>query len=60
MRFRDAPAGAEQEIEPADLMLDPPYHPDRPELSVGADLSGWNSTIRQVVPTRKQGSSVPF
>jgi serine/threonine-protein kinase len=25
-------------IEPADLMLDPSYHPDRPRLTVGADL----------------------
>src|SRR5262249_42276013 len=26
-------------VEPADLVLDPTYHPDRPELAVGADLS---------------------
>jgi serine/threonine protein kinase len=38
VRFRDRLRSG-QEIVPADLVLDPSHHPDRPELSVGADLS---------------------
>ncbi len=60
VRFLERRRRTDQEIEPADLMLDPSYHPDRPELSVGADLSGWTNTIRPAAPPGKQGSSVPF
>jgi hypothetical protein len=47
-----------QELEPADLMLDPAYHPDRPELSVGADLSRIG-VVPMAVPEWR-GSAVPF
>ena len=37
VRFRDRLR--QGDVEPADLILDQAYHPDRPELAVGADLS---------------------
>jgi eukaryotic-like serine/threonine-protein kinase len=65
VRFRDRRRSG-QEIEPADLILDPLYHPDRPELSVGADLSRTGS-IPMAAPARPgltvpapQRSTVPF
>jgi eukaryotic-like serine/threonine-protein kinase len=48
-----------QEIEPADLMLDPTYHPDRPEMSVGADLSRIG-VVPMAAPTQRRGTTVPF
>ena len=38
VRFRDRQRSG-QAVEPSDLILDTSYHPDRPTLNVGADLS---------------------
>ncbi len=54
-----------QDLEPGDLILDPQYHPDRAEMSVGADLSRVG-TIPMAAPGPSiqapgvQKSTVPF
>ncbi len=63
VRFQRRRAG--QDLEPADLILDPTYHPDRAEMSVGADLSR-AGTIPMAAPGPPiqapgvQKSTVPF
>jgi serine/threonine-protein kinase len=59
VRFRER-LRAGQEIEPADLVLDPNYHPDRPTLSVGADLSRLVTVPRPAAPARQQPGSGPY
>jgi serine/threonine-protein kinase len=54
VRFRER-LRAGQAVEPSHLILDPSYHPDRPELAVGADLSRQGiypsaAPVRQVQP----------
>ena len=36
-------------VEPADLILDPGYHPGRPRLDVGADLFGLGITPKNLL-----------
>jgi eukaryotic-like serine/threonine-protein kinase len=62
VRFRDRVRPG-QEIGLADLILDAAHHPDRPELSVGADAARLGIVPAAAVPARtpvRQGSTVPF
>ncbi|MGO9466210.1 MAG: serine/threonine-protein kinase [Isosphaeraceae bacterium] len=42
-------------VEPADLILDPGYHPGRDRLSVGADL-GRQGIVPKTIPSRRRRS----
>ena len=59
VRFRDRGRGG-QVVEPADLVLDPGYHPDRPELNVGADLSRLGAPGRAPTINRQQQNGPPL
>ncbi len=62
VRFRER-LHAGQEIGPGDLTLDPAWHPDRPALSVGADLSRAGKVPMAAAPAPApvgQRSTVPF
>ena len=49
-RFRERPRPGR--IEPPDLILDPAYHPQRPQLDIGADLTSLGIVPRPVRPVR--------
>ena len=58
-RALPGPRRGGREIEPADLILDVTHHPERPELSVGADLSRAGIVVPSAgVPAQQAG--VPF
>jgi eukaryotic-like serine/threonine-protein kinase len=65
VRFRER-LRAGQELGAADLTLDPAYHPDRLELSVGADVARLGivpaAAVPARIPVRRQAatSTVPF
>jgi serine/threonine-protein kinase len=41
-------------VEPSDLVLDPDYHPGRPQLDLGADLSRQGIRRRSALPGRRR------
>jgi hypothetical protein len=59
VRFRDRGRGG-QIFEPADLILDAGYHPDRTELDVGADLSRLGAPGRAPTINRQPQSGPPL